>query len=253
MDASRDRAARALEIFELAFESPPERRAQLLDDQCGDDPQLRADVEELLRHHDGSPTILRTDQGPLDGDGARELAATFVPGAIGRYHITELLGRGGMGVVYRAEQRDPIRREVALKVVQGGLVTADVLARFALERRALAAMSHRCIARVFDADSTDDGHPYFVMELVEGPPITAFCDQHELSIPARIRLFQEVCRGVQHAHQKGVIHRDLKPSNVLVAPGGRRAPSRRSSTSALAKATDARDSEQDGLHRSSAC
>ncbi|MBK8974511.1 MAG: SUMF1/EgtB/PvdO family nonheme iron enzyme [Planctomycetes bacterium] len=125
-----------------------------------------------------------------------------------------------MGVVYAAEQQEPVRRRVALKVVKRGMATREVLSRFALERRTLAAMSHRCIAKVLDAGATDIGEPYFVMELVQGLPITSYCDRHRLSIDERLKLFQQVCAGVQHAHQKGVIHRDLEPGNVLVAREG---------------------------------
>ncbi|MBK8977882.1 MAG: SUMF1/EgtB/PvdO family nonheme iron enzyme [Planctomycetes bacterium] len=142
------------------------------------------------------------------------------PEQIGPYRILERLGKGGMGVVYAAEQRTPVRRRVALKVVKQGMATREVLARFALERRALAAMSHPCIARVLDAGATERGEPYFVMELVQGLPITTYCDKHRLSLDERLTLFQQVCAGVQHAHQKGVIHRDLKPGNVLVAREG---------------------------------
>ena len=143
-----------------------------------------------------------------------------LPDRIGPYRVLEELGRGGMGVVYRAEQREPMRRTVALKVVQAGMATSDVLARFEFERRALAAMNHRFVAKVFDAGATERGEPYFVMELIEGPPVTDYCDTHRLSLPDRLRLFQKVCQGVQHAHQKGVIHRDLKPGNVLVVREG---------------------------------
>ncbi|MBK8979474.1 MAG: protein kinase [Planctomycetes bacterium] len=143
-----------------------------------------------------------------------------LPEEIGPYRILEQLGTGGMGVVYVAEQKSPVRRRVALKVVKRGMATREVLARFALERRALAAMDHRCIAKVFDAGETERGEPYFVMELVQGLPITAYCDKHRLTIPERLKLFQQVCAGVQHAHQRGVIHRDLKPGNVLVSRDG---------------------------------
>ncbi|MBK8979470.1 MAG: protein kinase [Planctomycetes bacterium] len=143
-----------------------------------------------------------------------------IPEQIGPYRVLARLGEGGMGVVYAAEQKSPVRRRVALKVVQRGMATREVLARFALERRALAAMDHRCIAKVFDAGETERGEPYFVMELVQGLPITTYCDKHRLTIPERLKLFQQVCAGVQHAHQRGVIHRDLKPGNVLVSRDG---------------------------------
>ena len=134
----------------------------------------------------------------------------------GRYHILRTLGEGGMGTVYLAEQREPIRRSVALKVVKLGMDTGQVLARFANERQALAMMDHPNIARIFDAGATPKGRPYFVMEYIEGVPITQYCDRHRIAIGQRLGLFLAVCRAVQHAHQKGVIHRDLKPSNVLV-------------------------------------
>ncbi len=134
----------------------------------------------------------------------------------GRYQILRPLGEGGMGTVYLAEQREPIRRSVALKVVKLGMDTGQVLARFANERQALAMMDHPNIARIFDAGATPKGRPYFVMEYIEGVPITQYCDRHRMAIGQRLELFLAVCRAVQHAHQKGVIHRDLKPSNVLV-------------------------------------
>jgi serine/threonine protein kinase len=136
---------------------------------------------------------------------------------IGPYRILEVLGQGGMGIVYLAEQEQPLRRRVALKVIKLGMDTREVIARFNTERQALALMSHPNIARVFDAGSSDEGRPYFVMEYVPGIPITDYCDRNRLSTRDRLALFIPVCQAVQHAHQKGVIHRDLKPSNVLVA------------------------------------
>src|ERR1019366_3247920 len=134
----------------------------------------------------------------------------------GRYQILRPLGEGGMGTVYLAEQREPIRRCVALKVVKLGMDTGQVLARINKERQALAMMDHPNIARIFDAGATAKGRPYFVMEYIEGAPITQYCDRNRIAIGQRLELFLAVCRAVQHAHQKGVIHRDLKPSNVLV-------------------------------------
>jgi serine/threonine protein kinase len=140
-----------------------------------------------------------------------------LPDRVGPYAIVGILGEGGMGVVYRAEQTEPVRRVVALKVLSKDEATADVLARFAAERQALAVMDHPSIAKVFDAGTTDDGRPYFAMELVDGDTIVDYCDDRRLGIRARVALFADVCRAVQHAHQKGVIHRDLKPSNVMVS------------------------------------
>jgi serine/threonine protein kinase len=136
---------------------------------------------------------------------------------IGRYKLLEQIGEGGCGVVYVAEQQEPVRRRVALKVIKLGMDTKQVIARFEAERQALAMMDHLNIAKVLDGGATETGRPYFVMELVRGVKITDYCDQHLLSTRARLDLFIQVCRAVQHAHQKGIIHRDLKPSNILVA------------------------------------
>src|SRR6185503_12767742 len=151
-------------------------------------------------------------QGP---EAARSLSLTEKPGdRIGRYRLLEEIGRGGCGVVYMAEQREPIRRKVALKVIKLGMDTQQVVARFDAERQALALMDHPNIAKVLDAGATDTGRPYFVMELVGGIKITDYCDQNPLTLRQRLDLFIQVCRATQHAHQKGVIHRDLKPSNI---------------------------------------
>ena len=140
------------------------------------------------------------------------------PGSlIGPYKLLQPIGEGGMGTVYMAEQTQPVRRMVALKVIKAGMDSRQVLARFEAERQALALMDHPNIAKVLDAGTTDDGRPYFVMELVKGIPITRYCDEHRLTPRERLELFIPVCQAVQHAHQKGIIHRDLKPSNVLVA------------------------------------
>ncbi len=135
---------------------------------------------------------------------------------IGRYKLLQEIGTGGFGVVYMAEQEEPVRRRVALKVIKIGMDTKNVIARFEAERQALAMMDHPNIARVLDAGATETGRPYFVMELVRGDPITAYCDRHNLGTRERLDLFMQVCQAVQHAHQKGIIHRDIKPSNVLV-------------------------------------
>ena len=135
---------------------------------------------------------------------------------IGRYRLLEKIGEGGFGVVYVAEQRAPVRRRVALKIIKLGMDTRSIVARFEAERQALAMMDHPNIAKVFDAGATDTGRPYFVMELVRGIPITEYCDQNKLPTRQRLDLFIQVCHAIQHAHQKGVIHRDIKPSNILV-------------------------------------
>ena len=141
------------------------------------------------------------------------------PGAvIGSYKLMEQIGEGGFGLVFVAEQQQPIRRKVALKIIKPGMDSRDIVARFEAERQALALMDHSNIARVFDAGTTESGRPYFVMELVRGIPIVEYCDSKQLSTRARLELFLSVCQAVQHAHSKGIIHRDLKPSNILVAP-----------------------------------
>ncbi|HVH57652.1 MAG TPA: serine/threonine-protein kinase, partial [Vicinamibacterales bacterium] len=139
------------------------------------------------------------------------------PQRVGPYRILRKIGEGGMGVVYEAEQEVPVRRTVALKLIKWGMDTREVLARFDSERQALALMNHPNIARVYDAGATAEGRPYFAMEYVPGIPITEYCDKHRLSIRDRLTLFVDVCEGVQHAHQKGIIHRDIKPSNILVS------------------------------------
>jgi hypothetical protein len=148
--------------------------------------------------------------------GASPVARTDAPAKgqviAGRYTLREALGEGGMGTVYRADQTEPVKRQVALKLIKIGINSRVVLARFDAERQALALMDHPNIARVYDGGTTDSGQPFFVMELVRGEPITTYCDRHRLPVPARLELFVAACQAVQHAHQKGIIHRDLKPS-----------------------------------------
>ncbi len=198
-------------------------RKQYLDGVCAGDPQFRARVEELLAAHGEAGSFLESPAGQLPED--LSPTATFstpkpiaeAPGTIvGRYKLLQQIGEGGMGVVYMAEQEKPVRRRVALKIIKPGMDSAQVIARFEAERQALAMMDHPNIARVLDAGCTDAGRPYFVMELVQGVPITKYCDDKQLDTRARLDLFMHVCNAVQHAHQKGIIHRDLKPSNVLV-------------------------------------
>ena len=173
-----------------------------------------ARVQALLRAHDESGFL-----EPPQGDAGLTIDQPIAerPGSeIGRYKLLEQIGEGGMGVVYMAEQQRPVRRKVALKIIKPGMDTKQVVARFEVERQALAMMDHPNIARVFDAGSTESGRPYFVMELVRGISITEYCDKNKLAMRERLRMFILVCQAVQHAHTKGVIHRDLKPSNVLV-------------------------------------
>ena len=140
----------------------------------------------------------------------------YVGSKIGPYKLLQEIGEGGMGVVFMADQKEPIKRRVALKIIKPGMDSKQVLARFEAERQALAMMEHPNIAKVYEAGKTDGGLPYFVMELVKGVPITKFCDENQMTAKERLALFVDVCMAVQHAHQKGIIHRDLKPSNVLV-------------------------------------
>jgi tetratricopeptide (TPR) repeat protein len=207
----------AKSVFLAAIDRPtgPARDAFLVA-ACGPDADLRREVDELLAHHGRVGEFLE----------AAALTPADDPGAtLGRYKLIEPIGAGGMGAVWLAEQQEPVRRPVALKVIKAGMDTRSVLARFEAERQALALMDHPNIARVLDAGATAGGRPYFVMELVKGVPITRYCDEHRLTPRERLELFVPVCQAVQHAHQKGVIHRDLKPSNVLVAEyDGRPAP-----------------------------
>jgi serine/threonine protein kinase/WD40 repeat protein len=208
--------------FDAALAIPgPAERAAFLDRACADNPALRREVEGLLAAHAADNPL---DRPPADlgRTGAyeprphEEAPGAAVGDRVGPYRLMEQIGEGGFGLVFVAEQAEPVRRKVALKVLKPGMDTRYVVARFEAERQALALMDHPNIAKVFDAGSTPAGRPYFVMELVRGVPITDFCDQHKLPPRQRLALFVQVCQAVQHAHQKGVIHRDLKPSNVLV-------------------------------------
>jgi serine/threonine protein kinase/WD40 repeat protein len=215
MGAQQDKVAR---VFEAAVElETPAERAAYLDAACGQDQQFRAEVEELLKHDQAASRFLsKAAQADVvataDQSSVREAPGTV----LGPYKLLEQIGEGGFGVVFMAEQQQPVRRKVALKVLKPGMDTRQVVARFEAERQALALMEHPNIAHVFDGGETPSGRPYFVMELVRGVPITQFCDSNHLPIRARLELFISVCQAVQHAHQKGIIHRDLKPSNVLV-------------------------------------
>jgi serine/threonine protein kinase/tetratricopeptide (TPR) repeat protein len=218
-----ERFARLREIVLRVRDAAPETRVPLLDELCAGDEGLRREAEELLaRDRKEDSGLLRT-AAPLVGADedafARGSEGSGLPERIGPYHLREELGRGGMGVVVRAEQYEPLRREVALKLIKRGMDTDAVISRFMAERQALARMQHPNIARVLDAGATEDGRPYFVMEYVPGAPITRFCDEETLDSRQRIELFLEVCRAVQHAHQRGVLHRDLKPSNILAYRG----------------------------------
>jgi Leucine-rich repeat (LRR) protein/tRNA A-37 threonylcarbamoyl transferase component Bud32 len=214
-------------------------RSKYLDQVCADNRRLRARVEALLAAHDNADSFLETsaavaaavagDDAPVPMnpiDAGEKPVATVAPTyrpitegpgtTVGRYKLLQQIGEGGMGVVYMAQQEKPVRRRVALKIIKPGMDSRQVIARFEAERQALAMMDHPNIARVLDAACTDAGRPYFVMELVQGIPITKYCDDKQLDTRERLELFIPVCQAVQHAHQKGIIHRDIKPSNVLV-------------------------------------
>ena len=205
-------------IFAGARQLPPEDRAAYLDQACGDNGPLRRRIEALLNASEQSGAFLEISAAPT----LRRTPAVSIPLAekpgdrVGRYKLLQQIGEGGCGVVYMAEQEEPVRRRVALKIIKLGMDTKSVIARFEAERQALAIMEHPNIARVFDAGATETGRPYFVMELVRGVKITEYCDEQKLATRERLGLFMQVCHAIQHAHQKGIIHRDIKPSNILV-------------------------------------
>ena len=186
-----------------------------LDQVCGDDPSRRERILKLVEADKGDSFLERPavplpdtveNQSPVEREGQ----------VVGNYKLLQKIGEGGFGVVYMAEQTHPVRRQVALKIIKPGMESKEVIARFEAERQALAMMDHPNIAKVFDGGQTELGHPYFVMELVKGVPLTKFCDENKLDTRDRLRLFESICNAIQHAHQKGIIHRDIKPSNVLV-------------------------------------
>jgi eukaryotic-like serine/threonine-protein kinase len=221
------------EIFCEALEiDTPEARAAYLQDACGPDVALRRKVDELLKEHFSNDSLLAGSAVQGERTGAIDSPAEAVPAQmLGRYKLLEKIGEGGFGEVWMAEQREPVKRRVALKIIKLGMDSRQIVARFEAERQALAMMDHPNIAKIFDAGTTDadpqseiknqkskisTGRPYFVMELVRGIKITEYCDQNQLPTRERLRLFILVCQAIQHAHQKGIIHRDIKPSNILV-------------------------------------
>ncbi|MEX0676639.1 MAG: protein kinase [Pirellulales bacterium] len=214
--------AQILSIFADALEcDSPEARARHLDGACGDDTALRAQIEALLEAHHEAGDFLKGRDSPADFASMADPASQASGTIIGPYKLLEQIGEGGMGAVYLADQQTPVHRRVALKIIKPGMDTRRVIARFEVERQALALMDHPNIARVLDAGATGPesgcpGRPYFVMELVHGVPITEYCDQNNLTVCQRLELLISVCHAVQHAHQKGIIHRDIKPANVLV-------------------------------------
>src|SRR6266853_720966 len=204
-------------VFTEALRLPPEERDRYLDEACKGDVEFRRRVEALLQAYEHAGDFLGRSAADRPARTAQAFPAGEKPGdRIGRYKLLQQIGEGGCGVVYMAEKEEPIRRRVALKIIKPGMDTKSVMARFEAERQALALMDHPNIAKVFDAGATESGRPYFVMELVRGVKITDYCDGKSLTTEERLALFVQVCRAVQHAHQKGIIHRDIKPSNILV-------------------------------------
>ncbi len=233
---------RIKEVFSAAAELPEAERAAYLDRACAGDAAARAGAEALLAALGRAGGLMESstaEAGPTQVPSALE-----GPGAmIGRYKLLQQIGEGGFGSVFLAEQREPVVRRVALKIIKLGMDTRQVIARFEAERQALAMMDHPNIAKVLDAGATESGRPYFVMELVRGDPITQYCDTNNLGVPQRLELFQQVCHAVQHAHQKGIIHRDIKPRNVLVTVADGR-PIPKVIDFGIAKATSARLTEK---------
>src|SRR5262245_17223146 len=215
----QDASPEMLSIFAGAIERRSlGERAAFLDTACGADVGLRLRIEALLRAHEEAGGFLRDRTEAGDPVATVDQPNSEGPGTvISSYKLLEQIGEGGFGVVFMAEQTEPVRRKVALKVLKPGMDNRQVVARFEAERQALAIMDHPHIAKVFDGGATPSGRPYFVMELVKGVPITEFCDQNQLTPRRRLELFAAVCRAVQHAHQKGIIHRELKPTHVLVS------------------------------------
>ncbi|HTA29467.1 MAG TPA: tetratricopeptide repeat protein [Candidatus Cybelea sp.] len=213
----KDSPDRDVAVFTEALQLPAGERAAYLDRACGDDRILRRKVEALLKANTQIGDFL--EHSPQEASLPPRPAAAVgeKPGdRIGRFKLLQQIGEGGCGIVFMAEQEEPVRRKVALKIIKPGMDTKSVIARFEAERQALALMDHPNIAKIFDAGATESGRPYFVMELVRGVKITDYCDERSLGTGERLKLFVQVCQAIQHAHQKGIIHRDIKPSNILV-------------------------------------
>src|SRR5262249_12490720 len=219
-------AERLKELFVAAAELPAPDRAGFLERECGADAEVRKRVEALLKAHDGPGSFL-ADPVPMPADAPEDASPvpstvayhpSHAPGTViaGRYILVEKLGEGGMGEVWVAKQSEPVKRKVALKLIKFGMDSKAVLTRFEQERQALALMDHPNIARVLDGGLTPARQPFFVMELVNGLPLTRVCDGMKLTPREGMAMFVPICQAVQHAHKKGIIHRDLKPSNILV-------------------------------------
>ncbi len=201
-----------------AFDLPPEERQAFVEETFRDQPAMLAEAMALLRGDSQMGDFLERPAIASEGMAAGGIAPPIDPPLlnIGPYKILETLGEGGMGRVLLAEQTEPLRRKVALKLIRHSVWNPKAAARFDLERQAMARLSHPNIGQVYDAGTAEDGTPYFAMEHLEGEPITVYCDQKKLSLEERLRLFSAVCQGVQHAPQKQILHRDLKPTNILV-------------------------------------
>ena len=214
--------ADAKRVFEAALDVPEADRAAFVDSACGGNAALREEVRSLLIWHKGSTGVLETPAGKVTGlPHAAASAAQWVGKSVGAWRILDVVGSGGMGIVYRAERADAaFRRQAALKVVRPGPDSPQIVARFQLEREMVAALDHPNIARLMDGGTTADGQPFFVMELVAGVPIARYCDEQRLSIAKRLDLVREVCAGVRYAHENLVVHRDIKPDNILVTKEG---------------------------------
>src|SRR5882724_8376950 len=244
---------REVAVFSAARRLPAAERVAYLDEVCAGDAILRQRLEELLQADGQAVGFLQNpapDAQPRVDASAypRTLEVPGVPGEmvgdrIGRYKLLQQIGEGGCGVVYMAQQEEPVRRRVALKIIKLGMDTRQVLGRFEAEHQALALMDHPNIAKILDGGATDTGRPYFVMDLVQGLPITRFCDEANLSTRERLDLFLDVCSAIQHAHQKGIIHRDIKPSNILVTLHGNK-PVPKVIDFGIAKATQGRLTEK---------
>ncbi|HKB39356.1 MAG TPA: serine/threonine-protein kinase, partial [Gemmataceae bacterium] len=246
---TEERRARVRALFDEAAELPAGERRAFLDAACPDDPDLRAEVESLLAFDAGAPADVTVEaflKSPLLrlSESAADPAAPAMPEWIGRYRILRLLGQGGMGAVYEAEQDCP-RRPVALKVIRPGLVSPALLRRFGREAHILGCLQHPGIAQIYEAGVAEDGQPFFALELIRGVALDEYARLGSLTLPARLELLARVCDAVQHAHDRGVIHRDLKPGNVLVDETGQP----RVLDFGVARATDADVLTEAGLTR----
>jgi serine/threonine protein kinase len=224
INPDRDRWQRVKDLLNAALDLHPAERARYLLDTCGDDTELRQEVTELLAsYEDAGDEFLDRPQNEHSAlDAFARSVDPLVGKHVGPYKIVEQIGQGGMGSVYKAVRDDDVfKRDVAIKIIRRGMNTDFVVRRFRHERQALAALDHPNVARMIDGGVTDEGLPYFVMEYIDGVPIDTYCDTRKLDVPARLKMFQQVCAGVQCAHDRKIVHRDIKPGNILVDEAGR--------------------------------